>query len=377
MINRFRSILGKLLELTLRLTGIRVLTKEQTDAFLKPYRVASHSSNRIRLADVPNAVNPSQLIFHQSEAVTQPAYVWDYSKPSKKIRLLPYGSVFIKPNLLCTNFGNHHLLENLTSWRNRKSYSAKTVIIPWSHYVDGIAYGGYYDFVILVAAQLCRIKDALPGQVFSEALVSYPLFNTSYEREFLNLIGVTNDRLIDSSRYAVEADRFITGNNGHWFYPNVADILSLKKQVEAQLKPVQKAHNRVYISRKGRRRIVNEPDLIRMLERYQFTIIEDTPRTVAEQVDIYKNAAFIMGPHGASFTNIIWCEPGTHLFELFSPNYAPPHFQYLASVMHMDYSAYYQGDTEGNQHAGLEENISVSVDEVERCLSRLLSNEYV
>lgn len=376
MLNRFKSILGKLIEQTLRLAGIQVLTKQQTDAFLKPYRVANHPSGDIHLTDVPNLINPSQLVFRQSEAVTQPGYVWDYHQPGDRVSLLPYGSALIGRNLLCTNFGNHHLLENLIGWWNRKPYSAKTVITPWSHYLDGIAYGGYYDFVILVAAQLCRIKDAIPEALFSEATVAYPLFNSEYEREYLTLLGIKSDQVIDSSRYAVKAERLITGNNGHWFYPNTADILSLKKQVESVLKPIQKARNRIYISRSGRRRITNEPDLIRMLDRYGFIIIEDKPRTVAQQIDIYKNAGFIMGPHGASFTNIIWCNPGTHLFELFSPSYAPPHFQYLAAVMQMNYSAYYQGITGTNQHAELEGNISVSVDEIDHCLSKLLRNEY-
>ncbi|MBN8825546.1 MULTISPECIES: glycosyltransferase family 61 protein [unclassified Spirosoma] len=376
MKSRVKALISRLIEWVLRVRGIRILTKEQTEVFLKPYRIANHPSDHIRLTNVPNAINPSQLIFHQSDAITEPAQVWDYSQTNQKIQLFPYGSALVNRNLLCTNFGNHHLLENLLSWRSRKPYSTKTVITPWSHYLDGIAYGGYYDFVVLVAAQLCRIKDALPEPVFSEAIVSYPLFNTPYEREYLSLIGVGNDQLIDSSHYAVEADRFISGNNGHWFYPNVADILALKRQVEAQLKPVRNERNRIYISRSGRRRIVNESDLISMLKGYGFVIVDDQPRPVAEQVALYKNASFIIGPHGASFTNIIWCEPGTHLFELFSPSYAPPHFQYLASVLQINYSAYYEGNTGVNQHAELEGNIQVSVDEVERCLSQLLRNEY-
>ena len=215
MKSRVKALISRLIEWVLRVRGIRILTKEQTEVFLKPYRIANHPSDHIRLTNVPNAINPSQLIFHQSDAITEPAQVWDYSQTNQKIQLFPYGSALVNRNLLCTNFGNHHLLENLLSWRSRKPYSTKTVITPWSHYLDGIAYGGYYDFVVLVAAQLCRIKDALPEPVFSEAIVSYPLFNTPYEREYLSLIGVGNDQLIDSSHYAVEADRFISGNNGH------------------------------------------------------------------------------------------------------------------------------------------------------------------
>ena len=231
---------------------------------------------------------------------------------------------------------------------------------------------GYYDFVILVAAKLCRIKETLPASFFEEAAVSYPLFNTAYERDYLNLLGIGPDRTIDSRQQAVTFDACILANSGHWFYPNPADILALKRQVERALSPRKTERKRIYISRAGRRKIANEAALITLLKRYDFTIIDDKPRSVAEQVDIYKSASFIIGPHGASFTNIIWCEPGTHLLELFSPNMVADHFRYLAQLMNMTYSAYHHviRMNEKHQHQ-LEDDIFVSIADLEQTLDKM------
>lgn len=350
--------------------GIQVLSKAQTAEVLGPFGAAVYPPNKILLPAVANLSNPAQMVFMASEAITDPAHVWIVTQP---VRQLPYGSVVVGKQLLCVNFGNQHWLENGLAALRRKAYTAQTVLVPWSHYVDGISYGGYYDFLLLVAAQLCRIKDTLPAADFREATVAYPLFDTAYERDVWALLGIDAGHVVDSRRYAVRAERVVLGDNGHWFYPNLADILSLKKHVESRLQVQQTARNRLYISRVGRRRVVNEEELIEMLKSHQFIIIDDKPRTVAEQVVLYKNASVILGPHGASFSNVIWCEPGTHLIELFSSKYMPPHFLYLATVMQMRYSAYYQGEQEHNQHAALEGDMYVSVQELEPLLVSLLA----
>jgi capsular polysaccharide biosynthesis protein len=107
-------------------------------------------------------------------------------------------------------------------------------------------------------------------------------------------------------------------------------------------------------------------------------IIEDKKRTVSEQMAIYRNAEFIIGPHGASFSNIIWCEPGTHLMELFSPNYAPDFFLYLAKMMDMEYSAYYNDLPNKNIDylVGLVENIQVSIPKLEACLENIFARKH-
>ena len=369
MVKRVKVLLGKSLEVLLKITGIDLLTKEETENYLKPYQIASSPESCILMPDVQDAADHTKSIFNETEAVALPGYVWNYTRNGQKVSQLPYGGIRVGNQLFCTNFGQHHLVENLGDWRNRKPYTTKVVIAPWSHYLDGVEFGGYYDFVILVAARLCRIKDALPEEVFAKAIVSYPLFDTGYERELLALIGIEPERIVDSRHNNVMFERVILANTGHWFYPSMADIISLKKYVESNVKPKRSATNRIYISRSGRRRIVNESALLVLLQQYNFVIVEDKPRTVAEQIDIYKNASFIMGPHGASFTNVVWCEPGTHLFELFSAGYTPEHFLYLANLMNMTYSAYYHGPK--NEY-GLVDDIYVSIPEIDACLAKLL-----
>ena len=352
--------------------GIEVLSREQSTDFLTDYLIATNPDDRVSLPAVDDFADPGKRIFDTTEAVTEPVYVWRYESRSQKPRLLRCGALFIEGKVLCMDWrGDRRLMGEIINPARRVTHEADTVIAPWSHYLDGIRFGGYYDYVTLVVAKLCRIKEALPEDVFNRAAVAYPLFGTTYERELLALIGVGTERIFDSRLTTISFKTAVVGNSGHWFYPNVADLMALKRQIDAQLPDVPHERNRIYISRSGRRRILNEDALITLLEKYNIEFIEDKPRTVAEQVAIYRNASFIIGPHGASFTNILWCQPGTHLIELFSPNYMPDFFPYMAQRLGLRYSAYFYGPESSNRFSGLDEDIVVSIPDLDRGLAAL------
>ncbi len=353
--------------------GYNLLSKEQTQAFLATYRIATHAANSLSLPPVNDAVDSTKPIFPQTNVATAPSHVWWYERGSQRAVLLRSGAVMTGHTVLNTDYWSHNFLNGVLTRKKRGSRNAQTLIAPFSHYFDGNVFVGYYDYMFLVAAKLCRIKAALPDGAFTDAVVSYPLVNTTYEREFLELIGFTPEQIVDCRQTTVSFERCLLGNHDNWAHQNEADIRSLKTQVEAKLPIKCTERNRVYISRSGRRRILNEEALISLLRRYDFQIIEDEPRSIAEQVTIYKNAIFIIGPHGASFTNVIWCEPGAHLFELFSADYVPNYFFYLAQLMGLRYSAYCQGEGVKLDIGAIANDIEVSLDDLEQCLIPLLA----
>lgn len=370
---KLRVLSKKVFNITLRLSGFKVLTSEQTIDFLSPYVIKKNPANEIVLPAIENRGAKSALIFEQNPVNTHSAFVWSFVHNGKAATQLPHGGICIRSKVLCTDFKQSGFYQSLKKKGARRSERAKTLIVPWTQFLDGMMFGGYYDFVLLVAAKICRIKDAIPADEFSEAKISYPVFGTPYELEFMNLLDVNLTNVRDSRDYKIDFDRVILANSGHWLYPNSGDILSLKKHIENKTAVKKRNQNRIYVSRSGRRRIVNEDELIKLLNKFDFIVIEDKPRSVIEQVEIYRNASFIIGPHGASFSNILWCEPGTHLFELFSPNYYPDYFLFMAEVLGMKYSAYYYPDNKKKLTVAeaLVEDIFVSIPQLEQCLANV------
>ena len=369
-----KGAFNRLVKWCLSLSGIRLLSREQTIAALRTHKLLVLPATHVVLPEIVKITHPDTVIFYPTESFTSPSFVWSLKQADHKVTVLPYGAVRMGNDILCTDFDTDGYFDDLFSRKKRTVRHAELVLAPWSQYLDGVRFGGYYDFVLLVAAKLARMKEVLPADEFAQATVTYALFNTPYEREYLQLLGLQTDHIFDSRTTELTAERVVTGNSGHWFYPNPADMFSLKKWVEKSLSLPPAPRRRLYISRSGRRKITNEAELIALLKRFDFTVIDDVPRSVAEQVAIYSSASFIVGPHGASFSNLLYCQPGTQVLELFSPNYTPNFFQYMCHVLGHPYSAYSNGKPARNRGIveSLEEDITVSIAEIEVYLDKLL-----
>ena len=352
----------------LRWLGLQLLNKAQTYNLLKPAQLGVLSKAPVYLPGVYDASDPEKELFAPKTVQTDPDSVWSYPNVGGDTQLLRCGSVRIGSQIPDTDFGNQALLNDLFSPDRRPVQYYPTVLAPWSHY-----WGGYYDFLLFIAAKLCRIKAALPPDTFDAVALSYPLFNQPYETELFALLGISPDRVFDSRRHALSFDRCLLANNSSWFYPSAPDLLALKSTIEGQLPALTTVpRRRLYISRVGRRRVLNEAELTQMLARYGFEVVPDEPRSVAEQVRLYQSAEFIVGPHGASFANLLWCRPGTQLLELFAPTYRPEYFRYLSHVLNLRYAAYSPGPLQESHHSQVDVNITVDVDEVEAALERAL-----
>jgi hypothetical protein len=356
-----------------RMRGYKLLNQQDTEALLNSYCVNTLPGNAAILPGVMNAGDPQVPIFQTKRVSSEPLFVWKYEHNNYKATLSKYGSVIIRGNVLCTDWSVHSFYKDIWKPDTRTTKHVPALIPLFSQHQDGIFYGGYYDYLFHIVAKLCRIKDTFPDEDYSNLFISYPIFKTAYEREFLKLLEIDTDKVIDSRECKPVTPQLITGNSAHW-YPNLHDISSLKRHIGEKVEIIKGTGERVYISRSGRRKVVNETELIELLKKFGFTIIEDIPRSISEQISIYYNASFIIGPHGASFSNIIWCRPGAHLIELFSPNYMPDFFLYLSTVMGLHYSAHFDGiaDKSVEYVAGLVEDIHVSIPKLELFLNEIL-----
>lgn len=351
-------------------TGITLLTEEQTVDSLEKWQILKQSGSPVFLEEVRNVVD-DKIIFSKIEQQLPNMYVYRYVNGNKKAALRSCGALLADKKIYNTDFSRVDIIRDFFKIDRRKEVNTELVIAPWHHYF-GKSFIGYYDYMMYLAVKICRIKDTLSETDFAKALISYPLANTSYEREFLQLIGFDKNRIFDSSLTKIKFDECVLANSQDYTYPDKADIASLRRHMKASVTINNEKRARIYIVRAGRRKIIEEPALIEMLKKYDFKIIEDKPRTLAEQIALFNNAEFIIGPHGAAFANIIWCEPATHLFELFATNYAPIHFRYLSAMMGMKYSAY---SREPIMHMSTAESISadisVSVSDIEAYLQKV------
>jgi capsular polysaccharide biosynthesis protein len=97
--------------------------------------------------------------------------------------------------------------------------------------------------------------------------------------------------------------------------------------------------DRLYITREGarRRRVTNEPELWAGLQAAGFAKVRLEQLTWPEQINAFRHAKVVVGPHGAGLANLAFCLPGTRVVELFHRAYVAGGFWRLADLRGLDY----------------------------------------
>ncbi|MFE5320701.1 glycosyltransferase family 61 protein [Paenibacillus sp. NPDC056579] len=94
---------------------------------------------------------------------------------------------------------------------------------------------------------------------------------------------------------------------------------------------------RIYIRRKHYRKIVNEDAIFGLLSQCGFISIELEALPLEQQIRLFYNAKIIVAAHGAGLANLVFCQPETHVIELFPPSFMEPHYWMLSRLMGLDY----------------------------------------
>jgi hypothetical protein len=352
-----------------KLSGVNLLDKQATFKKLKDFRVYAQDGEEIEIS--PAGITGSEIpeSFKNSLFVhTSFTGVYHIKKGSQKIKVYPHGGIKIGTDVPDMDFGSALFIKSILKKDTRPVIKTATCIVLWSHYWGN----GYFDYMVFIYAKLLRIKSVMSMEEFEQAKIAYPVFGTAFESELLKYAGVTTDQLINVRNYNVDAGNYYLGNNENWYYPNQHDLLLIRNVLLANMAFGDQGNERIYISRKGRRVLSNEEEMIDLLKDFNFTIIDDTPRSVAEQIRIYKDARVIIGPHGASFTTMICCDPGTTLIELFPGNYYPAYFRFLATALHLKYFAIFEDNIQDTHYRNLDADMYIDTLKVKNLLERIL-----
>jgi hypothetical protein len=98
-------------------------------------------------------------------------------------------------------------------------------------------------------------------------------------------------------------------------------------------------HRRIYLARtdtKGRA-VLNEADLIAGMTALGFQIFIASAVPVTEQIRTFREASFVVGPHGAGLTNVAFQQSGSILLELIQSSYLNTGLMRLAQIANVRY----------------------------------------
>jgi len=136
--------------------------------------------------------------------------------------------------------------------------------------------------------------------------------------------------------------------------------------------------NRIFISRRNAvyRKIANEDEVISLVSKYGFEIVDFEKLTFSQQVSVTYNADFLMSIHGAGLTNMLFCNEGTVIYELSLENqFLDKCYYTLADACNHKY--YYQFcKSTNNSESYYSSDIVVDIFSLERNLDNLLQSRF-
>ena len=103
-------------------------------------------------------------------------------------------------------------------------------------------------------------------------------------------------------------------------FPQFLSIIDSIKILKKFLNPETNLEKskKIYVTREDSnyRKIVNEGDVVTLLRKNGYKVINPQLYEIEEQIEIFSNAEKIIAPYGSNLANIIFCKPGTEIFEI-------------------------------------------------------------
>ncbi len=196
--------------------------------------------------------------------------------------------------------------------------------------VFNLAQGGsgnnFFHFVFDIIPKIFILKSKINLSKIDFYYVSDP---KKWQIKIFNMIGVKYKNLLSSKKYNhIYAKKIFTVDHP-WYYngkvqtsvrniPKWIIYLHRKNFLKKSLNI--KCSKKIFLDRSGSEfnhcQIKNFHIIKDLLKKNNFQIIKPEKISFREQIHVFKNASIIMGAHGASFTNIIYCKTATKIIEI-------------------------------------------------------------
>lgn len=227
-----------------------------------------------------------------------------YYVPQSGAIILSDGTI-IEGSVQQSRYVDPDLLKVREAWKNRGAaplIERAAITLPWGSLHN---YGHFILDGLTVTAQVSALHPGVP-------IVTPPL--KGWQREHFSLIGADPVEL-DQEIYLIEDAVFTSGMKGSIHAPN--EHFSTLRAAQWAAVPRGNQPTKIYITRRGHKRpFVNEDEVERLLVARGFTVVQPEKLSVAEQIDLFRSARYIVAPTGAALANIMYCEPGVKVVEI-------------------------------------------------------------
>jgi hypothetical protein len=386
IINKGRRLLSKIVPYNIkyRPAGIVNISKNSTVDDIEFLDVNPPSSSKLDL---------TEAFIEDCTPYLKPIMTINY--PGDFIIGIPGGRVYSydAANMAVISNANNLVEQVSFQWSNDTVISAEHNILfrenifltptqykgnVFSMLAGGGAINYYYHWLFDAMPKLGLLKKLGLFDQIDYFLV--PNYVDKYQKEYLDYFGIPASKVINAElEKHIEADKLYVAS-----YVRVDDHhpkWTLDFLYNSLIKSPEKHRRdkRIYIPRgdaAANRKVINEPELIVMLKKYDFEIHHQSELSVVDQAKLFNSASVVVGAHGAGLSNLVFCEPGTKVLEFFPDQYVRHLFYDICNKRGLKYD-YLLCSSEGtatNASDGQKISLTANVDMIEEKLKALLAS---
>jgi len=256
---------------------------------------------------------------------------------------------------LYTNNVNHRTIYNangvsIPELSFNKSGKNKTQYLrhPVSRHVPGlsasvfgtvaIANGNYGHWMIDGLSRLLLMKQTMDMSAIE--YIATPKFRYDFQKESLVALGFRPEQFVEiDALECVQFEKIVCTSAPRGDSSTLCPgwIVDEYRRTIPNKFETQVAKKRLYVSRKdaSSRKLINEDTVIALLERYGFESVQLSEYNFNDKIALFQQSECVIGLTGAGLTNIMFCNKGTKLLELFPPSFI--HYLYSSIATHLEF----------------------------------------
>ena len=220
------------------------------------------------------------------------------------------------PDLLWPKLTRHTLRNMLSMAVTTPPRLPAEFVAPLFHVSQDSYFHWFCD--VLPAIEAVRHLEAARGLRVT-FLVKRPL--RSWQRQTLALLGVHDEDVIFWDGQSAGVSRLVVTavrTDGWTCLPGIASLRWIRDEMMRAAMPGKATPPYLYVRRLGRRQVTNEDEVLAFMESRGIVPIDAEGMSIVEQIQLFKQARLIVGPHGAGLTNVIFSDRA-EVVELFGP----------------------------------------------------------
>ena len=224
------------------------------------------------------------------------------------------------------------------------------VLKKFSGTVLNLAQGGsgnnYFHFFFDIIPKIYLIKKKIKNKI-NFYYVSAP---KKWQINIFKILGISESKLINSSKNKhIFADQIICLDHP-WYHRGFIQnqvkrmpkwVISINRKIFLKKGVRFKCSKKIFLDRSSSNfnhcQIFNQKTVNKWLKKNDLSVYKPEKLPFKKQIYLFKKASVILGAHGAAFTNIIFCKPGTKIIEIIPANHPNRKCERVSKILKLKY----------------------------------------